>query len=87
MHIDAPHCHYDIPGISQIYLLFRARLAEPFTFSAREPESLEARLFAPEDIPWDQLAFSSVSIALKRCVLGGGCGRGGGGQEGEGRRV
>ena len=50
----------------QIYLLFRARLAPPFTFAAREPESLEAALFRPEDIPWDSLAFSSVSIALKQ---------------------
>lgn len=50
----------------QIYLLFRARLAPPFTFAACEPESLEAALFRPEDIPWDSLAFSSVSIALKQ---------------------
>ncbi|KAL4859456.1 Nudix hydrolase 23 [Chlorella vulgaris] len=63
--IDGPFCHYDIPAISQAYLLFRGRLAAPFTFAAQLPESLEARLFAPDQIPFDQLAFSSVSIALK----------------------
>lgn len=60
-----PYCHFDIPGISQAYILFRARLAPPYTFAAQLPESLEARLFAPEEIPFDQLAFSSVSIALR----------------------
>lgn len=49
----------------QVYLLFRARLAPPFTFAARQPESLEAELFSPAEIPWDQLAFSSVAIALQ----------------------
>lgn len=68
VHIDAPYCTFDIPGISQVYVLFRGRLTAPFTFAAREPESLEAALFEPEAIPWDQLAFSSVSIALQSYV-------------------
>ncbi|KAL4430953.1 hypothetical protein ABPG75_006209 [Micractinium tetrahymenae] len=66
--IDAPYCTWDIPGISQVYVLFRGRLAAPYTFAAREPESLEAALFEPEAIPWDQLAFSSVSIALRSYI-------------------
>lgn len=32
--------------------------AAPFTFAAVEPETLETRLFAREEIPWDSLAFS-----------------------------
>jgi ADP-ribose/FAD diphosphatase len=47
-------------------LLFRGRLAAPFTFAAQQPESLEARFFNPADIPFDQLAFSSVSTALQQ---------------------
>jgi hypothetical protein len=49
----APYSHFDIPVIGQAYLLFRARLMPPFTY---EPgaESLETRLFAPEDVPFDQ---------------------------------
>ena len=50
----------------QAYILFRGRLAAPHTYAAQLPESLEAALFAPEDIPWGELAFSSVSIALRR---------------------
>jgi hypothetical protein len=64
--VEGPFCHFDIPAISQIYVLFRGRLAPPYTFAARQPESLEARLFAPDHIPWDSLAFSSVAIALER---------------------
>ncbi|PSC68287.1 Nudix hydrolase chloroplastic [Micractinium conductrix] len=66
--LDAPYVHFDIPGISQAYILFRGRLAAPHTYAAQLPESLEAALFAPEDIPWGELAFSSVSIALRSYV-------------------
>ncbi|KAG2447835.1 hypothetical protein HYH02_007291 [Chlamydomonas schloesseri] len=60
----APYAHWDIPVIGQAYILFRAALAPPYTFSAGT-ESLEVALFAPESIPFDQLAFSSVSITLR----------------------
>ncbi|KAL6776598.1 NDH1 [Auxenochlorella protothecoides x Auxenochlorella symbiontica] len=66
--IVAPYVHFDIPGIGQAYLLFRARLAPPFTFAAQAPESLETRLFPLEDIPWNELAFSAVSLALRYYV-------------------
>lgn len=66
--IQAPYCTFDIPGISQVYVLFRGRLAAPYTFAAQQPESLEAQLFAPEDLPWEEMAFSSVSIALSSYV-------------------
>ncbi|GLC44837.1 hypothetical protein PLESTB_001208800 [Pleodorina starrii] len=62
--IIAPYAHWDIPLIGQAYILFRARLAPPYTFSSG-PESLEVRLFAPEDIPFDHLAFSSVAVTLR----------------------
>lgn len=38
----------------QAYLLFRAALAEPYTFGAG-PESLEVKLVAPEEIKWEQV--------------------------------
>ncbi|EIE26161.1 hypothetical protein COCSUDRAFT_10765, partial [Coccomyxa subellipsoidea C-169] len=62
--IVAPYAHWDIPVIGQAYILFRARLAPPYTFWPGT-ESLETRLFAPEDIPFDQIAFSSVATALR----------------------
>ncbi len=49
-------------------MLFRARLAAPHTH-APGPESLETRLVRPSEIPWDEIAFSSVSLSL-RCARG-----------------
>lgn len=53
---------YSVPHISQVQLMYRARLKTPDF--APGPESLETRLFAWEDIPWDALAFPSVHWAL-----------------------
>ncbi len=63
---------YNIPRIGQVQIMYRAELASP-EFSAG-PESLEVRLFAWEEIPWDELAFPSVHWALTqfRSVAGEG---------------
>lgn len=53
---------YDIPRISQVQLIYRARLVDEAV--AAGPESLEVGLFAWDDIPWDDLAFASVRWAL-----------------------
>lgn len=53
---------YSVPRISQVQIIYRARLAAP-TF-APGPESLEVALFAWDEIPWDRLAFPSVHWAL-----------------------
>ena len=54
---------YDIPRISQVQLIYRARLLD----QAIRPglESLEVRLFEWEEIPWGELAFPSVGWALQ----------------------
>ena len=53
-----------LPHISQVYMLFRARLLdEEF---APGHETLEARLFREADIPWKQLAFPSIAHTLER---------------------
>lgn len=54
---------YSIPHINQIYLLFLARLAD-LAFGPG-PESLEVELFEESRIPWEEIAFSSVSFALE----------------------
>lgn len=54
---------YSVPRISQVQLIFRAQLAS--TDFAPGTESLETKLFAWEEIPWDELAFPSVHWALK----------------------
>jgi len=65
--IIAPYFHLDIPVIGQSYVLFRAHLAAPFTFGCG-PETLDAELVDPNDIPFDDLAFSSVTITLKHYI-------------------
>lgn len=55
---------FNIPHISQVYLLFRARLLD-LEFSPGS-ESLETRLFSQEEIPWDTLSFSVVRETLAR---------------------
>ncbi len=60
--IDCLLAVYNIPRISQVQMIYRARLAAPEI--AAGPESLEVRLFAWDDIPWDELAFPSVVWAL-----------------------
>jgi ADP-ribose/FAD diphosphatase len=58
--------HLDIPVIGQSYLLFRARLLPPYALStSATPESLAVSLVSPADIPWSDIAFSSVQIALR----------------------
>src|SRR6476659_10057454 len=53
---------YDIPRISQVQLIYRARLVDEAV--AAGPESLEVGLFEWDDIQWDDLAFPSVRWAL-----------------------
>lgn len=64
LQIIAPYAHWDIPAIGQAYVLFRAHLQAPFAFGPGQ-ESLETALFDPKDIPYEDLAFSSVALALR----------------------
>ena len=61
---------YEIPRISQVYVIHRAELTEP-SF-APGPESKEVLLLDWKDIPWDELAFPSVTWALKHHRTGEG---------------
>ena len=54
---------YNLPYISQVHLLFRARLLN-LDFSPGV-ESLEVQLFSEEEIPWDTLAFRPVRFTLQ----------------------
>ncbi|MCK4951824.1 MAG: NUDIX hydrolase [Gammaproteobacteria bacterium] len=55
---------FNIPHISQVYLLFRARLLD-LDYSPGL-ESLEVNLFAEHEIPWDEIAFAVVKETLQR---------------------
>lgn len=60
--IDGVLAIYSIPRLSQVQIIFRARLASEF---AAGPESLEVALFGWDEVPWSDLAFPSVHWALR----------------------
>ena len=53
---------YNVPRISQVQLIYKARLASPEF--APGPESQEVKLYGWDEMPWDELAFPSVNWAL-----------------------
>jgi ADP-ribose pyrophosphatase YjhB (NUDIX family) len=54
---------FNLPHINQVYLMFRARLLD--LDYAPGTESLETRLFAEAEIPWQDIAFRTVRETLK----------------------
>ena len=61
--IDAAFAMISIAHINQVHLFYRGRLASA-DFSAGE-ESLEVALLHPDDIPWSEIAFRSVTHCLE----------------------
>jgi ADP-ribose pyrophosphatase YjhB (NUDIX family) len=53
----------DVPGVEQIHLFYRAQLLDR-DFSPGI-ESLDVRLFLEGEIPWDDIAFRTVSTTLR----------------------
>jgi len=54
---------YSVPRISQVQLMYRARLdTEEFGVGV---ESLDVKLFDWDDIPWTEIAFPSARWALE----------------------
>jgi ADP-ribose pyrophosphatase YjhB (NUDIX family) len=54
---------FDVVHAEQVHLFYRATL-HTAEYSAGE-ESLDVRLFSEHNIPWDELAFTSVSKTLR----------------------
>ena len=54
---------YSIPHISQVYMMFRAKLLDPEVSPGIE--SLEVKLVTEDEIPWDVLAFAMVRRTLE----------------------
>jgi len=59
-----PYALYDLPFISQVYLIFIGPLKDKNFRSGYE--SLETLLFSEHEIPWDDLAFTVVRKVLRR---------------------
>ncbi len=62
--IDAPFAMVSIAHINQVHLFYRGRLETP-DYSAGT-ESLDVKLALPEEIPWRDIAFRSVTHCLER---------------------
>jgi len=54
----------DVLQARQVHVFFSGTLREPKYGAGHE--TLEAALFSPADIPWDEIAFPSVRIALQQ---------------------
>ncbi len=54
---------FNLPQINQVYMMFLAHMPRP-EFAAGE-ESLECRLYEEAAIPWDELAFPTITHTLE----------------------
>lgn len=62
---------YNVPRISQVQIIYKARLRKPEIGAG--PESLEVMLCRWDDIPWNDLAFPTVHWALRHYQKTAGC--------------
>ncbi len=62
--LDGLYSVVNVRPVSQVYLLYRARLLEPRWDPG--PETLEAALFGAEEVPWERMAFRAVAETLRR---------------------
>jgi ADP-ribose pyrophosphatase YjhB (NUDIX family) len=58
---------YSYPGVAPVIIVYVATMTGGTL--ACDDECLEVRLFAPGEIPWDDLAFSSTRQALREFLL------------------
>ncbi|GJL94441.1 MAG: NUDIX hydrolase [Hyphococcus sp.] len=63
LHLERLLAIYSVPRISQVQLMYRARLASPEISAG--PESEAVALYDWDDIPWADMAFPSAGWALR----------------------
>ncbi|SHK88686.1 ADP-ribose pyrophosphatase YjhB, NUDIX family [Marinobacter antarcticus] len=63
VNIEGLYSIIDVPHINQVHMFFRATLKDG-RFGAGE-ESLESRLFALDEIPWEDISFPTVRKTLE----------------------
>jgi ADP-ribose pyrophosphatase YjhB (NUDIX family) len=72
VNIEYVHSIYSIPSISQVYIIFLGTL-QNLDYNCGI-ETLEIALFDKDTIPWDLLAFDSITFVLKKyledCEIG-----------------
>ncbi len=58
------HTVYNLLHEHQVYLIFLAQMKSPHFETT--PESTQIELFAENEVPWNEMAFTSSSFALQR---------------------
>jgi ADP-ribose pyrophosphatase YjhB (NUDIX family) len=53
----------NVVRVGQVHLFYRARMLD--TTLEPGPETIEARLFREDEVPWDELAFRTVRVTLE----------------------
>lgn len=61
--IEALYAVFSLPEVDQVYMMFRSRLLD-LDFSPGR-ESLEVGLFSEDMIPWNEIAFMTISETLR----------------------
>lgn len=64
--IESLYAIFNLPDISQVYLLFRAQMVDEK--HSPSPESVETKLFEEREIPWDSIAFTTVRRTLEMFI-------------------
>ncbi len=54
---------FNLPHVDQVYLMFKSRLLDQDFFPGEE--SLDVQLYKEDEIPWDELAFRTITETLK----------------------
>ncbi len=65
--LDGLYTVMDVPHIDQVHIFFRATIIDG-AFGVGE-ESLETKLFSPDEIPWNEISFPTVLQTLKQYLL------------------
>jgi ADP-ribose pyrophosphatase YjhB (NUDIX family) len=65
--VGALYTMISLPQINQVYVMFRARLLD-LNFGPGA-ESLDVRLFDEDDVPWEELAFRTITRTLRNFFL------------------
>ena len=65
--VGALYTMISLPQINQVYVMFRARLLD-LDFGPGA-ESLEVRLFSEDDVPWEEMAFRTITRTLRNFFL------------------
>jgi ADP-ribose pyrophosphatase YjhB (NUDIX family) len=60
------HIAYNLPKAKQVYLIFKAKMKSDYFHLT--PESTEIKFFPASQMPWDEIAFSSNTFAIKHLL-------------------